>query len=104
MQGMLSRYIANEVFQTGQTTFVPTMRKIAIPYLALDCSKNFDWQGFFNSSQGLKLEKVLCLCEVRDQVDAFKSGLSKYKAGEFPRTVICGMDAPSEDIHPKDSP
>ncbi|MCB0416116.1 MAG: hypothetical protein KDD39_00605 [Bdellovibrionales bacterium] len=97
LQGLLSRYL----FEFGQgnsqhTTFLPSMKRLDIPYVAIDCQKNFDIDGFFSNVEGLQLERVFCLCETDEQVDFLKKAFSKLKVGKHLKKILVASDLNSQ--------
>lgn len=92
MQGSLSRFIVQNQFRNSQTTFIPTMRKLPVPYLALEPNGKPNWDEFLKNCEGLKLRNVLFFCENAQAVSGIEKELKALKAGDFPETVTFSSD------------
>lgn len=87
LQGQISRFLFQENYRKAKCTFIPTMRRLASPYVALEASSTPDWKAFFSNSEGMNLKRVLCLCEDQDLAIEYKKALAKQKTNEFPEVV-----------------
>lgn len=86
MQGALSRFLTEERYRSGGVTFLATMKRLGVAFIALDCAKATDPQAIAKSCEGLKLETLLLVEEDTSQADGLKKMFSKTKA-DFPKKV-----------------
>lgn len=93
MQGLLSRFVVMKKFLAGQTTFIPTMRRLPVPYLALVPNAKPDWDNFLLNCEGLKLKNVLYFCEEATNVPMLEKELKSRTVGDYPETVTFSCDA-----------
>ncbi|MCB0403307.1 MAG: hypothetical protein KDD51_00880 [Bdellovibrionales bacterium] len=99
LQGLISRYLFDFGYGASRhTTFLPSMKRLRIPYVAIDCQKTFDIDRFFGNVEGLQLERVFCLCETEEQVEYFKKAVSKLKAGKHLKKVFVAADLDSQAL------
>jgi hypothetical protein len=92
LQGVLSRYIVEEKFLGGKLTFIPTMRRLPTPFVALEAAP--DWNLFRTNCEGLKFRRVLYFCEDAKSVSRAEKELSSDKHLTLPETVILGSEQP----------
>lgn len=101
LQGLLSRYLFDQGYGSARhTTFLPSMKRLKIPYVAIDCQKSFDMERFLGNVEGLQLQTVFCLCETTEQVEFFKKAVSKLKTGAFLKKIMVGLDVDALDAAP----
>src|SRR5437870_4889614 len=62
LQGALSRFILNTP-EGSRTTFLPTMKRLSSPLVAMDPPGEVNWESFTANCKGMGISKVLVLCE-----------------------------------------
>ncbi len=92
MSGVLSRYVLQGEFRSKRTTFVPTMKKIAAQFLALESNGTPDWERFVQNCTGLKLKRVIFFCEDKQAVGLFQKELTKLSSHPYPETLLVASD------------
>jgi len=90
LQGQISRFLKEGGAE--HTTFIPTMRKVSTPYLAIETSGKADMEGFLKNCEGLQLKQVLCFVESRDQISDVEKFFKKASREGFPQVVFLGSD------------
>ena len=91
LQGVLSRFLLG-ARKEKKTTFIPTMAKMPIPFLALDSHSSPDWNSFVKNCEGQKWTEVLFFCEDSASLDRFETELKKVTANGFPESIILASD------------
>lgn len=91
MQGKLSELLASGE-KRKETTFFPTMRKLPVPYVAVDQPGSADWQSFLKNCQGMQLKRVLYFCEESGRVGEFEKELKRFSSEKLPEVVAFGSD------------
>lgn len=94
MQGRLSRYLQTDNATKAQTTFLPTMKRIASPLIALEPPGEIDWKSFAENCSGLGIGKLLVLCEDVEDLASLEKELRGQKAAGLERVVL-GVDTPA---------
>jgi len=93
LQGQLSRYLIDRKGGGDGLTFIPTMKKISTPYLALQRCGAFDWETFRKSCEGLKIRRVLYFCEDDSMMAEVEKTFRAHEASESPQSVSLGSEA-----------
>lgn len=70
---------------TTKRTFIPSMRKILIPYVAVEPESQSSVEAFLDACGGMRFENVLICAGAGAR--QFASQLAKVKGREFPRKV-----------------
>jgi len=91
LHGMISRYLLRAPAGDPQTTFVPTMKKLGFPMVAIE-PDSADWKSFQRNCEGMKLKDVLVFCEDESRIAAIEKELRKQSVSEFPQRVIFGFE------------
>jgi len=87
LQGVVSRFIVSGSYRGKGTTFVPTMRRLSVPYVALESNKTPDWEAFVRNCEGLRWEHVFFLCEDADSQAQLAKELKAIPVEDHPRRV-----------------
>jgi len=95
LRGILSRHVFEGKYAQDKVTFVATMRKFKVPFVAIDCDKNVLFKSFFKCSSGLKLNNVLVYCEDKKHLAKIEKHLKEHAVGDFPQNVTLGFDGDS---------
>ena len=96
LRGQISRFLVAPVPTKGPT-FIPTMRRLPIPFVALDASKETDWPAFFSHCAGLKWKRVLFYAEDQRRLAELERDLKRKGSDLYPEAVFVGTDLPQED-------
>jgi len=86
LAGVISRFILDDPKTSSQTVFVPTMKKLPVPYVAIGSSQE-DWNRFLHSCEGLKVNRVLYLCENPMDRDSVVKALTKISRHKHPEHI-----------------
>ena len=90
LQGQISRYLADGTSKKV-VTFLPTMGRIGVTYLALDPESSTDWDGFFKNCEGLKLKRVLYVSEDAGKGGDIEKSIKGRGAAGFPEALVLGV-------------
>jgi len=85
MRGFVSHFVLGE---RRETTFVPTIGKMATPWLAMTVGE-WSWDYFFSSCQGMKFKKVFCLLE--DSSGSFEKKAEAFVSEAYPEHLLFAM-------------
>lgn len=92
LQGQISRVIVKPTSESAVPTFIPTMKRIAVPYLAIVASGSHDWPDFLKSCRGLKLSRVLYFCEEPGRLLDAERELRQHASEGFPEAISFASD------------
>lgn len=93
MQGVLSRFVLEKKTGKSQTIFVPTMKRLGAPLVALESPGDTDWEAFAQNCKGMGLKQVLVLCEQGAEVPVIEKEIRRQSASGLERVVL-GSDDP----------
>jgi hypothetical protein len=99
--GQISRYLLKREAdgtpaKDGRVTFIPTMRRLPTPYLAIEGGLPLDADAIRKSCAGLGVRRLLYFCEESAKVAAIESSLGAMKHGSgptFPESIVLGSDS-----------
>lgn len=92
LHGIISRFLLREKKGEPVATFVPTMRKLAFPFVALESLDHTDWKSFHRNCEGMKMKEVLLFCEDGARVSSLEKEFRRQSGVEFPQRIIFGSD------------
>jgi hypothetical protein len=92
LRGQISRFLVDKAGDE-QVTFLPTMRKLSVPFLALQPGGKVAWEQFQKNCEGLKLKNVLFFCEDPESMGELEKGIKGRSFESFPETVVLGSDS-----------
>jgi len=92
MRGILSQFILQDK-STKSTTFIPTMRRFPVPFLAIEREK-MDWEAFRNNCEGLRLKKLLFVCETENILGRLETEAKKHAFQLFPEEIKLTCESP----------
>jgi hypothetical protein len=92
LQGLISRFLMREKPGDPLTTFVPTMKKLAYPFVAIDGASRTDWKSFHRNCEGMHLKRILFFCEEDSRIGALEKEFRKQSSAEFPQHVMFGYE------------
>ncbi len=79
------------------TTFIPTRNKLPIPMVALQYARNLEMQSLFKSCEGMKLERIICICEDLATAKAIELEIKNSRNGfthrTFPKSFTIAYDS-----------
>lgn len=91
LQGQISRYLL--AGGSERVTFVPSLRKVASPYIALEGrGSKRDWEAFRRNCQGLGWKRILWFCENPEAAAGLEGELRSLKGQGWPETVVIGTE------------
>lgn len=93
LSGQITRVVATGK-TAGGTTFLPTMKRLTVPYLAIQSVGKHDWDAFFKNCEGMKLKRVLLFCEDAEELEKLERELRSRKTEAFPEALA--LDGGSE--------
>jgi hypothetical protein len=91
LQGKLSEMVASGE-KRKETTFFATMRKLPVPFVAVDGGGAADWERFLHNCRGMKLKRVLYFCEDAERAADYEKQLREFRAEDFPEIVAFGAE------------
>lgn len=92
LQGQISRFLLESGAGTGEVTFLPTMKKLSAPYLALHSDSKLNWEAFVKNCEGLKLRSVLYFFEDSTKLREVEQHFKQQKIQAYPESVALGSD------------
>lgn len=76
--GFISRLLQDGKTE-NQTTFIPSMKRIPSPLVALDLRDSFEIENFRTNLEGLKPKSVCCIAEDEKDLQKIKKQVEKLK-------------------------
>ena len=92
----MSRFLLQPKQTDAGTTFVPTMKKLGFPFVALDEAGHADWKHFQRNCEGMRMQDILLVCEDDSRLAALEKEFRKQSVTEFPQRVMFGYEKPAE--------
>jgi len=100
LHGILSRYLLRPRNGEHCTTFVPTMKKLGFPLVAIE-QADADWKTFQRNCEGMKMKDVLVFCEDESRAASLEKELRKHSVSEYPQRVMFGFEGASRGVSEK---
>ncbi len=91
LQGQLTRHLMSGE-KLSSPTFLPTMKRLSTPLVALDTGVEMNWEGLRACCRGMGFKKLLFLCEEGADIARIEEGLLKEDLPGV-ESVILGSDS-----------
>lgn len=91
LQGQISRFLLSEK-NALELTFVPTMKRLPSPYLALQGGSAVSWESVGSAARGLRLQRLLFFCEDPSSVPAVETLFRSHASEPILDSLILGSD------------
>jgi hypothetical protein len=92
LQGVLSRYILEGRVKKGPVTFIPSRQRLNSPIVAVEAADEVDWGSFSANCKGMRLKRVLVLCEEGTGVAALEKQLRRQSETGLEHVVLGSSD------------
>jgi len=94
LRGQISRLLLRGTAKgEPATTFVPTMKRVAFPFVAIESADGADWKAFQRNCEGMRMKEVLVVCEDPARLAALEKEFRKLAVSEYPQRVMFGQES-----------
>jgi hypothetical protein len=93
LQGLVSKFLMQNLSKTQTTTFVPVKTTLPFSFLALEPSSTPDWPRLEKNCEGQQWRNVFLFFEDVDAIAGAEKELKRAELGKFPALIHLASDA-----------